>query len=147
MSHAAARKIEVPTYNAKDEILKKLGDVSGFEIAQNELLLAIYVRPEFTPGGIIQVPQTLKEDIYQGKVGLVVKIGEHCRFDRADPYTGIVAGVPISLHDWVIVRPSDTWALDLNMRPDILRRDDFVPCRLVKDNQIRAKIANPAMVW
>jgi hypothetical protein len=143
----AARKIEVPTYDAKQEILKKLDDVAGFKIAKNELLLAIYQRPEFTPGGIIQVPQTLKEDIYQGKVGLVVKIGEHCRFDRVDPYTGIPCGIPVSLHDWVVVRPSDTWPLDINVRPDILDRRDFVACRLVKDDQIRAVIANPAMIW
>lgn len=134
-------------YDAKDEILKKLGDVSGFEIAQNEVLLAIYQRPEFTPGGIIQVPQTLKEDIYQGKVGLVVKIGQHCVFERPDPYTNILTGVPISLHDWVVVRPSDTWALDLNTKTATSDRKDWVACRLVKDNQIRAKIDRPEMVW
>jgi len=131
----------------KRDILAKIGDMSEFEIAQNEILLAIYQRPEMSAGGIIQVPKTLKEDIYQGKVGLVVKIGEHCQFDRPDPYTNIVTGIPISLHDWVVVRPSDTWALDINMKSDALSSKDFVACRLVHDKDIRAKIPHPGVIW
>lgn len=147
MSAVFKSKQNDPSEEQKREILKKLGDVSGFEIAQNEVLLAIYQRPELTAGGIALVSQTLKEDIYQGKVGLVVKIGEHCQFDRADPYTNIQTGIPISLHDWVVVRPSDTWALDINMHSETLSKKDFVPCRLVKDKDIRAKIPHPAVIW
>jgi hypothetical protein len=147
MSAVLKSKQNLPAPDLKRDILAKIGDVSGFEIAQNEVLLAIYQRPEMTSGGIIQVPQTLKEDIYQGKVGFVLKIGEHCQFDRVDPYTNVRTGIPISLHDWVVVRPSDTWALDINMRSDTLSRNDFVPCRLVKDKDIRAKISHPGSVW
>lgn len=147
MSAMLKSKQNDPSEEQKREILKKLGDVSGFEIAQNEVLLAIYQRPELTAGGIALVSQTLKEDIYQGKVGLVVKIGEHCQFDRADPYTNIETGIPISLHDWVVVRPSDTWALDVNMHSETLSKKDFVACRLVKDKDIRAKIPHPAVIW
>lgn len=131
----------------KRELLAKLGDVSEFEIAQNEVLLAIYQRPELTSGGIALVRPTLIEDKYQGKVGLVIKIGEHCQFDRTDPYTDIQTGIPISVHDWVVVRPSDTWALDINMNPETLSSKDFVACRLVKDKDIRAKIPHPGVVW
>ncbi len=136
-----------PAANLKRDILAKIGDVSEFEIAQNEILLAIYQRPETTSGGIIQVAQTLKEDIYQGKVGLVVKIGEHCQFDRVDPYTNVQTGIVISLHDWVVTRPSDTWALEVNMRSDTLSKRDYVVCRLVHDKDIRAKIPHPGCVW
>lgn len=136
-----------PAAQLKRDILAKIGDISEFEIAQNEVLLAIYERPETTSSGIIQVAQTLKEDKYQGKVGLVIKIGKHCQFDRVDPYTNVRTGIPISLHDWVIVRPSDTWALDINMKSDALSSKDFVACRLVKDNNIRAKIPHPGVVW
>lgn len=136
-----------PAAQLKRDILAKIGDVSGFEIAQNEILLAIYQRPETTSSGIIQVAQTLKEDIYQGKVGLVLRIGEHCQFDRVDPYTNIQTGIPISLHDWVVVRPSDTWALDINMKSDALSSKDFVACRLVHDKDIRAKIPHPGVIW
>lgn len=147
MSAVLKSKQNDPAGALKRDILAKIGDVSGFEIAQNEILLAIYQRPETTSSGIIQVAQTLKEDIYQGKVGLVVKIGEHCQFDREDPYTNIKAGIPISLHDWVVVRPSDTWALDINMKSDTLSHKDYVACRLVRDKDIRAKIPHPGVIW
>lgn len=136
-----------PSTELKREILDRLGDLSGFEIAQNEVLLAIYQRPERTAGGIIQVPQTLKEDIYQGKVGLVVKIGDACEFQWTDTYAGEKGGIEIALHDWVVVRPSDTWPLDINTRTETLDKRDFVACRLVKPRNIRAKISHPGVVW
>jgi len=144
---AVLKKQNDSSEEQKREILKKLGDLSEFEIAQDEALLAIYQRPELTAGGIALVSQTLKEDIYQGKVGLVVRIGEHCQFEYVDPYSGLKAGIPISLHDWVVVRPSDTWALDVNMHSDTLSKKDFVACRLVKGRNIRAKIPHPGVVW
>lgn len=133
----AAKQIAHVDHDPKQEILDKLGDLSSVEIARNEVLLAIYQRPEKTPGGIILTHNNLKEDIYQGKVGLVVKIGPGCRF----------ANIDIQLHDWVVVRPSDTWALDVNADPNALKREDFVACRFVFDDQIRARIAQPGMVW
>jgi co-chaperonin GroES (HSP10) len=147
MPAALKAKQNDPSEDQKREILKKLGDVSEFEIAQNEVLLVIYQRPEMTAGGIVITHQTQKEDIYQGKVGLVVKIGEHCQFDRIDPYTNVKTGIPIELHDWVVVRPSDTWALDVNMHSDTLSKKDFMPCRLVHDKDIRAKIPHPMVIW
>lgn len=132
----AAKQI-AHVYDPKQEILDKLGDLSAVEIAHNEVLLAIYRRPEKTSGGIILTHNNLKEDVYQGKVGLVVKIGPGCVFTN----------VAIELHDWVVVRPSDTWALDINGHPDALKHEDFVACRLVFDDRIRARIAQPGMVW
>jgi co-chaperonin GroES (HSP10) len=143
---APARKI-LHVDDDKQQILDKLGDIAQFEIASNEVLLAIYQRPEMTQGGILLPAQTLKEDIYQGKVGLVVKIGESCSFDVNDAYTDTVFNLPIKLHDWVVVRPSDTWALDINGNPKVIEKKDFVACRLVKPRNIRARIQNPLSVW
>jgi co-chaperonin GroES (HSP10) len=143
----ALKKADFSAIDEKQQILDRLGDLQHFEIAQNEVLIAIYQRPEKTPGGIILTHNNLKEDLYQGKVGLVVKIGPSCRFERTDPRTGITYGIPVNLHDWVVVRPSDSWALDINADPNALKREDFVPCRLVFDDQIRGKIAHPQMVW
>jgi co-chaperonin GroES (HSP10) len=143
---ASAHKIQ-PEYDPKREILDKLGDLSHFEIAANELLLAIYRRPEKTAGGIILTDNSRKEDVYQGKVGLVVKIGEGCSFNITDPYTDTVFKLDVKLHDWVVMRPSDTWALDINGDPKLLENKDFVTCRLVKPRNIRARIQNPLVVW
>jgi hypothetical protein len=141
----AAVKSELP--DEKQLILDALGDISKVEIAQNEVLLATYRRPEKTAGGIVLPHQNLREDKYQGKVGLVVKIGSACRFERYDAKTNITYGIPIVLHDWVVVRTSDTWPLEINAHPNVSDPTLFVWCRLVFDDQIRMKIPFPGMVW
>lgn len=145
MKAAAVHKIN--EYDPRRDILDKLGDLSHIEIAQNEILLAIYMREEKTSGGIVLPHQNLKEDRYQGKCGLVVKIGSACRFQRKDAQTGVEYGLNIQLHDWVVVRPSDTWALDINSDMKALQIQDFVACRLVYDDQIRMRVADPRVIW
>ncbi len=131
----------------KKVILDKLKDVPGFTIAQNEILVAIYQRDEISPGGIVMTAKTLKEDVYQGKVGLVVKVGDNFKWQHTDPFTGNVGGVPIKLHDWVVFRASDTWPLEVNIRDGIFDKESFVVCRLVEPKHIRAVIADPNCVW
>ena len=136
-----------PILDEKEAILSKLGDLSAVQIAQNEVLVAIYIRPEKSAGGILLTDRTRKEDNYQGKVGLVVKIGSACRFERYDAARNITFGLDIQLHDWVVTRPSDTWALDVNGGEDTSDPKAFTNCRLVFDDQIRMKIPNPGMIW
>jgi len=145
MSAALKQK---PQFDPKRQaIIDKLGDLSHVRLAQNEFLMAIYIREKKTPGGIVLTDKTVKEDVYQGKVGLVVKISEHCRFERQNPETGATFGIPVSLYDWVIVRPSTTWALDLSGDPRALHREDFVTCRLAYDDEVRMIVDNPDVVW
>jgi hypothetical protein len=135
---ASALKSSIKDYfDTKKQILDKIGDLSGYEIAHNEVLCAIYLRPEYSPGGIALTHTNLKEDLFQAKAHLVLKIGPGCVFKNMD----------VKLHDWVVLRPSDAWALDVNTRPDVLDRKDFVPCRMVYDDMIRARISHPSIVW
>jgi hypothetical protein len=131
----------------KAELLARLGDISQVEIAQNEVLIATYMRPEKTAGGIVLPHQNLREDQYQGKTGLVVKIGNACRFERTNEKTGVTFGIPIALHDWVVVRTSDTWPIEINWDPNVSDPRAFVKCRLVFDDQIRMKVPHPGMIW
>ena len=143
----SALKKSDPVLDEKQAILEKLGDLSAVQIAQNEVLVAIYIRPEKSAGGILLTDRTRKEDNYQGKVGLVVKIGSACRFVRTNEATGVTYGVDVQLHDWVVTRPSDTWPLDVNGGEDTSDPKAFTNCRLVFDDQIRMKIPNPGMIW
>jgi len=136
MSVAAIKKRE-DMLDTKEEILEKIGDLSDYDIAPGEVLLAIYQRPEMTAGGIVLVKSTLKEDLYQGKAHLVLKIGPGCDF----------FGLDVKLHDWVVLRPSDGWALDINTHPNVYDLKEFVPCRHAFARHIRAKISHPSMVW
>ena len=93
---ATAIKPKPAEIDPKADILAKLGDLSHIEIANNEVLLAIYMRPEMSAGGIVLTANYRKEDEYQGKVGLVVKIGSACRFQRTDE-RGVQYGIDIKL--------------------------------------------------
>src|SRR5258708_4825410 len=58
---------------ARGEIWAALGDLSGFRLFGSQVLLADYMRPVKTRGGIITTDQS--EDIFQGVLGMVVLIG------------------------------------------------------------------------
>jgi len=120
------------TIDPRAEILAKLGDyLKDFEILNNEVLIATYRRPEATKSGIVLPDSVLKEDLFQGKTGLVVKIGPSCDFPM----------VPIKLHDWVLIKASDGIAME------ILAGDTKVPCRLAMDKFVRVKVPYPWLVW
>ena len=60
----------------KEKLLAAVGDVSDIEVFHNQVLLAVYIAPERTKGGIIRPQQNVDEDRYQGKCGLILKMGE-----------------------------------------------------------------------
>ena len=147
MPSAKAKPADTDYLDTRSEIFAKVGDLSWLTIAANEVLLAIYMRPD-TYGGIIALTDKNRiEDRYQGKASLVLKIGAACRFVRTDPATGVTYGIPIEVGDWVMVRPSDTWSLDISPSMNSTDPKDCIPCRLAFDDMIRAKIAHPAAIW
>lgn len=147
MPATALKQRENARPDPKKVILDRIKDVPGCQIAGNELLVAIYQRDEVSPGGIVMTAKTLKEDIYQGKVGLVIKIGENFNWKWTDPFTGESGGIPIELHDWIVVRTSDTWPIELNIRDGIFDKESFVVCRMIQPRNIRMKVDNPDKVW
>lgn len=144
---ATSLKPNFPDDPERREIIDKLGDLTHVKVAQNEFLMAIYVRSNRTPSGLYMTDKSVKEDVYQGKVGLVVKIGDACKFVRVDDTSRRIYGVAVTLYDWVVVRPSDTWALEINGNPKVLAKEDFVVCRLVYDDMVRMVVDYPGMIW
>lgn len=118
----------------KTEILEKIGDLSKVDIFNNQVLVAVYIRPEKTKGGIILAGQTRDEDKYQGKVGLVVKMGSQAFVPSGDYKFD---DINVSEDDWVFFRPSDGWSITVN---DVL-------CRILDDVNVRGKITHPDQVW
>jgi hypothetical protein len=131
---ATALKPKSQPDSERQQILDKLGDLSHVKIAQNEFLMAIYVRSNRSPSGLYLTDKT-------------VKISDHCLFQRVDPKTGATYGIPVKLYDWIVVKPSDGLAMDVNADPKVLKRDDFVTCRLMYDDMVRMVIDNPNTVW
>jgi co-chaperonin GroES (HSP10) len=120
-----------------DEIMRELAeDLANIEPMFNQVMVATYVRPEKTKGGIILAENSgpRKEDLYQGKTGLVVKLGPTAFMDD-----GAVKfhGQKVAVGDWVVFRPSDGWKLLVNGRE----------VRVLQDVFLKAKIASPDLVF
>ena len=124
----------VHKYDPAKELFDKLGDVSGFKVMQNDVLVAIYLRPEKTKSGIILSDQTRNEDSFQGKAAGVISKGP-LAFVSDENYD--FKGQDVKRGDWVAIWVSDGRKIVIN----------GVLCRMVEDRHIRLKIPAPDLVY
>lgn len=117
-----------------DSIRKEMGDISSVEVFNNQVLVAVYIRPQKTKSGIILTNQTTDEDRYQSKVGLVLKKGPQAFEDISGQWFN---GLNIEENDWIVFRPSDGWNITVNN----------VLCRIIDDVNIRGRVDQPDRVW
>ncbi len=118
----------------KEEIIRDVGDISQVEVMYNYVLLGIYVRPAQTKSGL-HLPDTVrKEDVYQGKTGLVLKVGPTAFIDNQDMD---FAGQKVEVGDWIVLRPGDGWQVKVGNRD----------CRMIQDTSIKLKVPKPDMIY
>lgn len=118
----------------KKALLKELGDTSAVgELMGARILVAIYVGPEKMKSGLYRPQSQLKEDIFQGVVGLVIKKGPvaFTNDDKNDFH-----GQTVNVGDWVTFRPGDGKRIQIN----------GVDCRLIEDVLIDMKISDPELI-
>ena len=116
-------------------IIDKVGDISGVEPMYNMVLLATYVSPNKSKGGIIMTQNTVEEDVWQGKVGLVLKLGRDAFKDS--PEEGVYFyGQRVTLGEYVVFKVGDAWQVAVN----------GWPCRLVRDSSIKMKTTDPRII-
>lgn len=115
-------------------LLKELGDLNTVEVFNNQVLVAVYIRPQKTKSGIILTSQTTDEDKFQSKVGLVVKMGDSAFQDGSGEW---FENIEINEGNWIVFRPSDGWSITVN----------GVLCRMIDDVNIKARIDQPDRVW
>lgn len=118
----------------KKAILDEIGDISSFELFNNQILVATYIRPKMTKSGIILTDDTVNEDRYQSKVGLLLKMGPSA-FEANDD--GWFTGEKFNLNDWIVFRPADGWAINVH----------GVECRILVDTQVKGRVKEPDEVW
>lgn len=118
----------------KKKLLDELGDLSKIEIFNNQILVAVYIRPQKTKSGIYLTDKTTEEDRYQSKVGLVIKKGSTAFVDEAGNW---FKDVDINVNDWIVFRPSDGWNITVN----------HVLCRILDDITVRGRVDHPDRVW
>lgn len=133
------RTIEIFSQAKDPESYKKtvfniLGDLSDVEVLYNAVLVAAYIRPEKTSGGIIRPGENVAEDVWQGKSGLVLKLGPNAFQD--DENTRFY-GQRVDRGDWCAFFIQDAKLLSIK----------DVPCRLIEDSHIKLKVKDPAIVF
>jgi co-chaperonin GroES (HSP10) len=116
------------------DLQKRLGDISHIQLLHNQVLVATYVRPAKTRGGIILAESTRDEDKYQGKVGLVIAKGPLAFVD--DARTDF-KGQDVRVGDWIAYRMTDGW--QFNMKAT----EGEIHCRMLQDVDIKAVISHP----
>lgn len=116
------------------KIIDEIGDLSGFEIFNNQVLVGIYIRPQRTKSGLYLSEKTTDEDRFQSKVGLLLKQGNSAFEPNPE---GWFEGENFQLHDWLVFRPSDGWNITVNN----------VLCRILNDTQIKGRVSDPDNVW
>jgi co-chaperonin GroES (HSP10) len=117
-----------------ESIKKEMGDVSSVEVFNNQILVAVYIRPQKTKSGIILTNQTTDEDKFQSKIGLVIKKGPQAFKDSSGQWFG---DVEINEGDWIVFRPSDGWSITVNN----------VLCRMIDDVNVKGRVDQPDRVW
>ena len=123
-------------------IQKRVGNLDWLDLRQNQILVAVYVRPSKTKSGIHLPDQTVDEDRWQGKVGLVLKMGP-LAFVSDDKVTFHPTD-KLSIGDWVVYRASDGWQITLTGDGSSVAKQ---LCRMFVESDIRAVIPSPDMVW
>jgi co-chaperonin GroES (HSP10) len=121
------------TEDPREKLLREIGDLSEVELWHNQVLCAIYVAPEKTSGGIIRPASNVEEDIHQGKIGLIVKLGAQA-FQSDAKWRW---PEDVGLGDWVFYKVSDGWACTINK----------VKCRLLEDIDVKGRVQHPDQVW
>lgn len=117
----------------KEALLEQIGDISEIELFHNQVLLAVYLRPEKTKSGLILTADHLDEDRYQSKVGLLIKRGPLAFEQDGNWFTGMT----FQDHEWLIFRPSDGWSITVN----------GVLCRIFDDISIKGRAPHPDSVY
>ena len=108
--------------------------IEDFDPIADEVMCAIYRRPTRTKSGLIITDQQQEEDIWQGKVGLILKMGPLAFSEDTDHHWG---GKIPQVGDWVLWRVGDTFTFLLG----------DVHCKSVKDGNIKAILKKPDIVF
>lgn len=139
---------EAAAFDPAKPLWDAAGDLSDYEVFHNLVLVATYIEPPKVlkgPNGedIIfhKTDRGLAEDRFQGKVGLVLKVGPTAFQDDGIAKFG---GVEAKIGDWVIYRPSDGTELFIR---DRRKSNEGLPCRLIEDVFVRGRTKDPSLIY
>lgn len=147
----------------KERLLRELSpQLEKIDLQRNRCLVATYVRPNVSSGGIIFTDKKTEEDRWQGKVGLLLKVGpaafdyeevqdliqEHLdnlaegippKFAKVRAFQEL--GIPLP-GDWIAYRTSETHEVGIEVEKGIC-----ASCRFITDDSIIMRVADPSIIW
>jgi hypothetical protein len=134
----------VHTVDPKKALLDAIGNIESEapDLVQfSRILVAIYRRPKIEKVGNVLMPiqrteAEQHEDIYQGKVGLIIAMGKLCYQD--DENTKF-HGVKNNVGDWVWFSPQTGTQCAIG--------GGLIPCRIFTEAQIFGRLPDPDYVW
>jgi hypothetical protein len=124
----------------RETIMRALGhSIDDFDIAAQGVLVATYKRPDEikTEGNIIVPTEVVKDDEYQSKVGLVVKLGRTAFVDDEHVQWH---GYRCDVGAWVVFRASDGMKMAIG-------GPGGVHCRLISDVHLKMKVPHADAVF
>lgn len=120
-----------------------IGEMDNFDVLGDRVMVATYIPPEKTKGGIIRPGVNLGEARFTGCVGLVLKLGQMAfKYDGAYPYEGKIPAEG----DWVHYDPTNAREFFLGPKGDRATSDHGISCRTMRSDFILAIIDDPDRV-
>lgn len=131
--------VEIKTYadgeDPRNVVLNAIGKaIDSVEVFGSRVLVATAPHKDRSKGGIIFTDKRLDEGRYQGKVGLILKVGPSAfKYDGEFKWEGAIPEVG----DWVCFRPSDSWESAIN----------GLSCRFILDSLIVGRVHSPEDIY
>lgn len=119
------RQIILDATKAEVEKLQPLGA---------RVLIGTYIRPDRTKSGIYLSDKTRDEDSYQGRVGLVLKMGPLAFVEDEEHKWGDIRP---KVGDWIVCSIGDARRMQLGKSPT----------RFVEDVHVQAIVTDPDIAW
>ena len=135
--------------DARTVLVDALGkdNIDQFEPFHNLILIATMVTPpkmmkgpDGKPVKFLLSDKTQQEDRFQGKIGLVLKVGPTAFKGKTPDSFG---GVTVKPGDWVMYKPSDAHEFYF---VDKERSLDGASARLIEDTLLMARVADPTSI-
>lgn len=133
---AKKSKIEIlgDAADQRRTMLELVGDLSKIKVMGNRVLVGIYIEPS-KRGSVFIGKETQKESVFQGTVGLVLKMGPQAFQDDPDNKISF-HGESVGQGDYVAFRAGDAKRCQIN----------GLDCRFVEDVLIDMIVADPNIV-
>lgn len=124
-----------------EKFAKKISDLDGMpdaEVLYHHVVVAKYIRNKV--GSILIPDKAQKEDQYQSKMGVVIKVGP-AAFHSDSSFD--FHGVSVAPGEWVMYRMSDGWDFDYTPPGETTA----IPCRMLEDSHLKMRIKNPERIY